>query len=101
MNLSAIFAVLSSNGSDIEDVVARLGGVSGTIKLIPDLLRIYKTISAHSGDPVAAVAAAQSVLEYSQQTADKVRTFQKANGLTADGIVGDQTWGAVEKLLQK
>jgi hypothetical protein len=30
---------------------------------------------------------------YGEQTADAVRRFQKASGLSSDGIVGPQTWG--------
>ena len=32
---------------------------------------------------------------YDRQTAEAVRNFQQQNGLTADGIVGPDTWNAV------
>ena len=34
---------------------------------------------------------------FGQKTADAVRAFQRANGLTADGIVGCSTWTALTK----
>lgn len=36
---------------------------------------------------------------YGSQTYNAVITFQKNNGLTPDGIVGPETWGALEKYL--
>lgn len=32
---------------------------------------------------------------YGQQTFDAVKSFQRKNGLTADGVVGPSTWGAL------
>ncbi len=101
-SLGAFFDVLYSNRADLEDVVARLGGLDGAFAFAssagPDLMRIAATIAAHQ-DPVAAVAQVQTMLAYSQDTEDRVRAFQAANGLEVDGIVGDETWTKVETLI--
>jgi murein L,D-transpeptidase YcbB/YkuD len=101
-NLGAFFDVLFNNRADLENVVARLGGLDATMRFAadagPDLMRIAATIAAHQ-DPVAAVAQVQTVLAYSQDTEDRVRAFQTAHGLETDGIVGDETWSKVETLL--
>ena len=34
---------------------------------------------------------------YGEKTRSAVRKYQRANGLGVDGIVGDQTWGALNK----
>jgi peptidoglycan hydrolase-like protein with peptidoglycan-binding domain len=103
-NLGAFFDVLVSNRSDLEDVVARLGGLDAAMRFAagagPDLIRIMGTIANHQ-DPVVAAAEAQMVLVYSQATEDRVRTFQLAHGLEVDGIVGDDTWSKVEELLSQ
>jgi peptidoglycan hydrolase-like protein with peptidoglycan-binding domain len=101
-SIGAFFDVLYSNRADLEDVVARLGGLDAAMSFAagagPDLIRIIATIASHQ-DPVTAAAQAQLVLAYSQDTEDRVRAFQTAHGLDVDGIVGDQTWGKVEELL--
>lgn len=38
---------------------------------------------------------------YGKATAEKIKLFQKAQGLNADGVLGDQTWNRIEKLLPK
>ena len=43
---------------------------------------------------------AATILRYTAATKDKVEAFQKAHGLTVDGIVGDETWSKVEELLK-
>jgi murein L,D-transpeptidase YcbB/YkuD len=102
-SLGAFFDVLLHNRADLQDVVARLGGLDAAMRFAagagPDLVRIMGTIAAHK-DPVAAASQAQMVLAYSQATEDRVRAFQTAHGLDADGIVGDQTWGKIEELLK-
>lgn len=101
-SIGAFFDVLYSNRVDLEDVVARLGGLDAAMSFAagagPDLMRIMATIAAHQ-DPVAAVAQVQVMLAYSQATEDRVRAFQGAYGLEVDGIVGDETWTKVETLL--
>jgi murein L,D-transpeptidase YcbB/YkuD len=101
-SLGAFFDVLFNNRADLEDVVARLGGLDAAMSFVagagPDLVRIMATIAAHQ-DPVAAASQAQMVLTYSQATEDRVRAFQSAHGLEVDGIVGDETWSKVEALL--
>lgn len=60
--------------------------------LAPILLKLAE--SANSGE----VQHMQSVLYYNEKTKEKVIAFQKAHGLTEDGIVGDETWSKVEEL---
>jgi len=100
--IGAFFDVLFSNRGEIEDIVERLGGLDAAMSFAagagPDLMRIIATIAAHQ-DPVAAVAQVQTMLAYSQDTEDRVRAFQAANGLEVDGIVGDETWSRVEELV--
>lgn len=102
-DLGAFFDVLLHNRADLEDVVAKLGGLDGTIRFAagagPDLIRIAVTLAGHK-DPVAAAAQAQNVLTYSAQTEERVKAFQATNGLLADGIIGDKTWSKVEELLK-
>jgi murein L,D-transpeptidase YcbB/YkuD len=100
--IGAFFDVLFSNRGEIEDIVARLGGLDAAMSFAagagPDLMAIMATIAAHQ-DPVAAVAQVQTILAYSQDTEDRVRAFQTAHGLEVDGIVGDETWSRVEELV--
>lgn len=101
--IGAFFDALFSNRSEIEDIVARLGGLDAAMSFAagagPDIVKILATIAAHQ-DPVAAVAQVQAVLAYSQATEDRVRAFQAAYGLEVDGIVGDETWSKVEALIK-
>jgi peptidoglycan hydrolase-like protein with peptidoglycan-binding domain len=101
-DLVAFFDVLTNNRADIEDVVAKLGGLGGALKFAagagPDLVRIMGTIASHQ-DPMAAAAQARVVLAYTTATEERVKAFQAAHGLTVDGVVGDQTWSKVEQLL--
>jgi peptidoglycan hydrolase-like protein with peptidoglycan-binding domain len=63
-------------------------------------------VSVKQGDQGDAVSAAQTLLaaqgqdiavdgDFGDQTDGAVRAFQKAKGLTVDGIVGSQTWTAL------
>jgi|SRR5579864_4912269 len=101
-DLAAFFDVLLHNRADLEDVVAKLGGLDGTLRFAtnagPDLIRIMGTVAKHQ-DPVAAAAQAGAVLAYSAATEDRVKAFQATYGLVMDGIVGDQTWSKVEELI--
>lgn len=100
MEIAVVFDVLMKNRSDIVQIVDKLGGLGNLLSLAPEIMDILNTISSHPGkDPAAAIAAAKSVLYYNNETAEKVKKFQKEHGLDADGIVGDQTWSAVEKLI--
>lgn len=100
MNLSTVFDILMSNRKDIVEIVDKLGGLGNLLSLAPELMAIFKTIANHpSEDPAAAVASAKNVLYYNNETAEKIRVFQKAHGLTPDGIIGDQTWAVVEKMI--
>lgn len=59
------------------------------------------------GDTGPAVSEIQSILvalefletiaeEYDEATADAVRAFQQSRGIGVDGMVGDETWGALD-----
>jgi murein L,D-transpeptidase YcbB/YkuD len=101
-DLGGFFDVLLHNRADLEDVVAKLGGLDAAVRFAasagPDLIRITDTFAKHQ-DPVAAAAQAQAILAYSQATEDRVKAFQATHGLVMDGIVGDQTWSKVEELI--
>ena len=66
------------------------------LKLIAVAIPLLSKL-AENGD----LTRAADVLQYTEATRDKVMLFQKAHGLTVDGIVGDETWGKVEELLNK
>lgn len=106
MSIGTAFEVLVNNRADIEDIVAKMGGLDTVLRLSPDIFRILQTVmkSAPAGaDPVTAsataIASAQAVLEYSEATKARVAAFQRKNGLAVDGVVGDETWSKVEALL--
>lgn len=66
----------------------RLGSRGPDVKLVQSLLsRIGYNPGAVDGI-------------YGQQTAAAVTAFQRDNGLTADGIIGNTTWNALEPLLR-
>jgi peptidoglycan hydrolase-like protein with peptidoglycan-binding domain len=94
-DLSNVFAVLSKNSGDIEDVITKVGGVGAFLALLPDIIRIVETLTA-AGTPAAAVPA---TIQYSAETKASVEAFQKKNGLTVDGMVGNETWAKVEGLI--
>ncbi len=99
-DFSGLLAVLANNRPDIEALITRFGGLGNVILAAPSLIRIMQTLAAHK-DPVAAAASVERVLAYNTATMDKVKAFQQANGLFADGIVGNATWTKVEALLSK
>lgn len=93
--LGGVIDVLVNNRADLEDAISKLGGIDALIRAAPDLVRIAATLQGTGQTP----AAAAQVLAYSAATAARVKAFQSAHGLTADGIVGDETWTEVEKLI--
>lgn len=100
MDTRTVFDVLMSNRNDIVRIVDKLGGLGNLLSLAPELMAIFETISEHpSADPRTAVESAKQVLYYNSTTAAKIKAFQKAHGLTDDGIIGDETWAAIEKLI--
>ena len=59
-------------------------------------MTVYRTGS--SGDQVKKIQKALGINAdgvYGQQTSDAVRAYQKANNLQVDGEVGDETWGSL------
>ncbi len=99
-NFAAVLDILANNQADIENLVEKFGGIGNVIKAAPSLIRIMQTLARHK-DPVEAAASVERVLAYNTATMDKVKAFQQANGLFADGIVGNATWTKVEALLSK
>ena len=78
MNILAILELIYANRAGIAALFNLFGSLEGLLSKTQHLA---------------------TVLTYTQQTADKVKAFQQANGLEVDGIVGDETWSMVEKLL--
>ncbi len=75
------------------------GGANGTRRTLrvmtpymrgPDVLTVQEHLNAAGFGPVSE----DSV--YGPNTANAVRRFQADRGLVADGVVGTQTWGALE-----
>lgn len=98
-NIDNIFKILANNSDDVEAVVKQFGGIGPLIRAAPALLRIMRTIS-QSKEPVQeAQNISDLVLYYGETTRDRVRAFQRAHGLQADGIVGERTWSAVERMI--
>jgi peptidoglycan hydrolase-like protein with peptidoglycan-binding domain len=98
MSISAAFAVLTENSDDVRELMGQLGGITGTIKAMPAILRIAQTYSERSepdqNDRVV------KVLYYNKETRQRVAEFQRSHGLDADGIVGNATWDKVEQLIK-
>jgi len=98
MDFGAFLDLLKNNRSDLTAIFNRVGGIGGLFDLAPALIRIMNTVSQHKGGPQAAADHVERVLYYSQQTRDRIAAWQKAHGLTPDGIVGEQTWRKIEDL---
>lgn len=97
-NIDNVMKILAANSEDVETVVRQFGGIGNLIKAAPALLRIMKTISA-GHDPVDTAERASRTLVYSQETKHRVELFQQKHHLHVDGVVGNQTWAAVEAAL--
>lgn len=99
-NFAAVLDILANNQADIENLIAKFGGIGNVIRAAPSLINIMQTLAKHR-DPVEAAQTVERVLAYNADTMEKVKAFQKKNGLTADGIIGNATWTKVESLLPK
>ena len=98
LDLGDLFAVLTKNSDDIADIVERFGGVAAVVQAAPSLYRIARTIAARNKVEQDAEKI-EHVLYYSDETAGRVRAFQKKHGLDVDGLVGPITWRAIEAAL--
>lgn len=98
-DFAATLAVLANNQKDVEEIIAKFGGIGNIIRAAPNLIHIMQTASQHR-DPVHEVEKIVHVLAYNDETKDKIEAFQKKHGLHVDGIVGNQTWGKVEELIK-
>lgn len=94
-SIGDIFSVLAENSTEIVEIVNRIG-LANLIKSGPAIYRIMKTIADRKQD----FEEVEKILYYSDATKAKVVAFQKRYDLQADGLVGDETWGKVEKLLK-
>ena len=101
-NIGDILTVLVKNSDDVEELVRRFGGVANLVKAGPAIYRIMNTIAdRHPDNTEQAAEQIEKVLYYSDATRERVRAFQKAHGLTADGLIGNRTWSKVEELLKE
>jgi peptidoglycan hydrolase-like protein with peptidoglycan-binding domain len=101
--MGAVFDVLANNSKDVEEIVARFGGIGSFIKAAPALFRVWRTVADHvkvQGNADDAATLIERQLYYGDQTKDKVKAFQKKYDLDVDGLVGDQTWSKVEDLIK-
>lgn len=101
MDFGAFVDLLQNNRADMTAVFNRVGGIGGVFDMAPALIRIMSTLSKHKGDPQAAADHVERVLYYSQQTKDRIAAWQKAHGLTPDGLIGERTWNKIEEVTQK
>ncbi len=101
-NIGAIVDILAKHGDDVAKVVDKLGGIANLVQLSPTLVHLAMVVAEHKDDPTPEAAAerVKNTLAYSAETKDRVAAFQRENGLEADGIVGNQTWDCVERLLK-
>lgn len=65
-------------------IALRSGSRGGTVRLVQETLRT-------AGETIAADG------RFGPNTAQAVRRYQTRNGLSADGVVGAQTWGTMFK----
>lgn len=91
-------AVIAENKDDIKQIIERIG-ISNLIASAPAIIRIMRTVSDNK-DPKSAMEEIEKHLYYGAETKKKVHDFQRLHGLTADGIVGNETWNKVTELLK-
>lgn len=88
--------------SDLVKLAAKLGGSSDpTLKqgqMGPSVVRLKKLLySAGIRHFTSAHSSSRYVPYFSKWTAAAVRRFQRAHGMSPDGIVGPKTWAALRK----
>jgi len=94
-DISTAFEVISHNGTDIEQIVQKIGGVSAFVKILPNVMRIVQTVI----DSNQAVISPQIITNYVQMK-QQIEAFQSKHGLDVDGVIGIDTWNKIESLIQ-
>ena len=79
-----------SSGEDVKQLQELLNGAAGKDVLQGNDTALANLLMAQS-TPLTIDG------KFGAKTEEAVRAFQRDSGLTADGIVGDQTWAALEK----
>lgn len=94
-DFTTIFEVLAKNGTDIEQLINKIGGVGAFIHILPNIIHIIETVTENK----SSISDVKSLAFTTPATTELVKRFQTQHGLVADGYVGDKTWNVVERLL--